>query len=90
MSGTVRVGAQWEHGRGPLPAPGGPVSSRDTALAVLLRTAEWMLDEAAFEVGGGRYRDQQRRELATALDELSAALRGSTAEAAPTVIEVEQ
>ena len=28
------------------------MSSRDTALAVLLRKAEWMLDEAAFEVGG--------------------------------------
>jgi hypothetical protein len=49
-----------------------------------------MLDEAAFEVGGGRYSDQQRRELATALDELSAALRESTDEAVPTIIDVEQ
>jgi hypothetical protein len=65
------------------------VSNRDTALAVLLRKAEWMLGEAAFEVGGGRYRDQQRRELATALNELSAALRESTDEAAPMVIEAE-
>ena len=69
---------------------GHAVSSQDTALAVLLRKAEWMLDEAAFEVGGGRYRDQQRCELATALNELSAALRESTDEAAPTVIEAEQ
>ncbi len=66
------------------------MSSRDTALAVLLRQAEWMLGEAAFEVGGGRYGDQQRRELATALDELSAALRESNDEAVPTVIEAEQ
>ena len=66
------------------------MSSRDTALAVLLRKAEWMLGEAAFEVGCGRYRDQQRRELATALDELSAALREPTDEAVPMVIEVEQ
>jgi hypothetical protein len=66
------------------------VSSRDTALAVLLRKAEWTLDEAVFEVGGGRYSDQQRRGLATALDELSAALRESTDAAAPTAIEVEQ
>jgi len=66
------------------------VSSRDTALAVLLRKAEWMLDEAAFEVGGGRYSDQQRRELATALNELSAALRESTDEAVPTIVDVEQ
>ena len=66
------------------------MSSRATALAVLLRKAEWMLDEAAFEVGGGRYSDQQRRELATALDELSAALRESTDEAVPTTIDVEQ
>jgi len=65
------------------------VSNRDTALAVLLRQAEWMLGEAAFEVGGGRYGDQQRRELATALDELSEALRESNDEAVPTVIEVE-
>ncbi len=65
------------------------MSSRDTALAVLLRKAEWLLDEAAFEVGGGRYSDQQRRELATALDELSATLRESTDEAAPTIIDVE-
>jgi hypothetical protein len=63
--------------------------SRDTALAVLLREAEWMLDEAAFEIGGGRYGDQQRRELATVLDELSGALRESTEEAGPTVIEAE-
>jgi len=40
--------------------------------------------------GGGRYSDQQRRGLATALDELSAALRESTDAAAPTAIEVEQ
>jgi len=66
------------------------VSTRDTALAVLLRKAEWMLDEAAFEVGGGRYSDQQRRELATTLDELSAALRESTDDAVPTIIDVEQ
>ena len=65
------------------------MSSRATALAVLLRKAEWMLDEAAFE-GGGRYSDQQRRELATALDELSAALWESTDEAVPTIINVEQ
>ena len=49
-----------------------------------------MLDEAAFEVGGGRFGDQQRRELATTLDELSAALRESTDEAVPTTIDVEQ
>ncbi|MDQ4037599.1 MAG: hypothetical protein M3313_04440 [Actinomycetota bacterium] len=66
------------------------MSCRDTALAVLLRKAEWILGEAAFEVGGGRYSDQQRRELATALDELSAALLASTDEATPTGIEVEE
>jgi len=58
------------------------MSSRDTALAVLMRKPEWLPDEAAFEVGGGRYSDQQRRELATALNELSAALRESTDEVA--------
>lgn len=66
------------------------MSNRDTALAVLLRQAEWILGEAAFEIGGGRYGDQQRRELASALDELSAALRESTDEAVPMVIEAGQ
>ena len=66
------------------------MSSWDTALAVLLRKSEWMLDEAAFEVGGGRFGDRPRRELATALDELSAALRKPTDEAVPMIIDVEQ
>ncbi len=66
------------------------MSGRDTALAVPLRQAEWMLGEAAFEVGGGRYRDSQRRELASVLDELSAALREPTDQAAPTVIEADR
>ncbi|MDQ3988308.1 MAG: hypothetical protein M3291_03750 [Actinomycetota bacterium] len=66
------------------------MSTRDTALAVRRRQAEWMLGDAAFEVGGGRYCDQQRRELASALNELSAALREPTGAAPLTVIEAEQ
>ncbi|MDR7302247.1 hypothetical protein [Haloactinomyces albus] len=56
------------------------MSRPDTVLAVLLRKAQWLLDEAAFEVGGGRYSNRQRRDLATALNELATALRESTGE----------
>ncbi|GAA4863880.1 hypothetical protein [Saccharopolyspora cebuensis] len=54
------------------------MTRRDMQLAVLLRSGQWMLDEAAYEVGGGRYSDQQRRDLAVALEELAGALREST------------
>lgn len=57
------------------------MGSRDAQLAVLLRKAEWMLDDAAFEVGGGRFSTADREALAAALDELASALRERRAEA---------
>ncbi|RCW40215.1 hypothetical protein DFQ14_11296 [Halopolyspora algeriensis] len=56
------------------------MAGRETALAVLLRKAQWMLDDAAFAVGGGRCAPEQRRVLASALDELSTALRETATE----------
>lgn len=51
------------------------MASGDAQLAVLLRKAEWMLDDAAHEVGGGRLSTADREALAVALDELAGALR---------------
>ena len=50
------------------------------ALAVLLRTMQWTLDEAAYEVGGGRYTASQRRDLAARLTDLASELRADTVE----------
>ncbi len=59
------------------------MTSRDAHLAVLLRKAEWMLDDAAHEVGGGRMSSSEREALAEALAELCEALR----QEAPTVVD---
>ncbi|GAB2734822.1 hypothetical protein GCM10027174_04630 [Salinifilum aidingensis] len=48
--------------------------SRRTAMAVLLRRGQWLLDETAFELGGGRCTPAECRETARALAELAAAL----------------
>lgn len=56
------------------------MASGDAQLAVLLRKAEWMLDDAAYEVGGGRFSTADREALAAALDELAGALRECRAE----------
>lgn len=53
------------------------------ALAVLMRSARWELDEAAFEVGGGRYTAQQRLTLANQLEELVRVLRIEELDATP-------
>ncbi|MGJ7905695.1 hypothetical protein ACOQFL_04360 [Actinopolyspora sp. H202] len=51
------------------------MSHPHTQLSVLLRRGEWMLSDAAFEIGGRRYTATQCRDTATVLDELAAALR---------------
>lgn len=50
----------------------------------MARTMQWRLDEAAFELGGGRYTQQQREELAAELVGLAEVLR---ADEAPLVID---
>ncbi|SFE49832.1 hypothetical protein SAMN04487819_11513 [Actinopolyspora alba] len=51
------------------------MSQPHTQLATLLRRCQWMLDEAAYKLGGKRLPAADRQGLAEALDELSAALR---------------
>lgn len=47
----------------------------DSQLAVLARSVQWELDEAAFELGGGRYTHEQRQQLASQLVTLAEELR---------------
>ncbi|PKW14419.1 hypothetical protein A8926_2032 [Saccharopolyspora spinosa] len=54
----------------------GVAMTPDAQLAVLARETQWELDEAAFELGGGRYTSDQRRKLADRLFGLAEALRG--------------
>lgn len=54
-------------------------------LAVLLRQAQWRLDDAAFEVGAGRSTREQRQALADELRHLADVLRA--ADDAPMVID---
>ncbi|GAB3545891.1 hypothetical protein J2S53_002745 [Actinopolyspora lacussalsi] len=51
------------------------MSHPHTQLSVFLRRGEWMLSDAAFEIGGQRYTATQCHDTATVLDELAAALR---------------
>ncbi|WP_017972806.1 hypothetical protein [Actinopolyspora halophila] len=75
------------------------MSQPHTQLATLLRRAQWMLDEAAYELGGKQPPATDRHALAEALDELAAALREysdesgelTTAENAhPAIVEAER
>lgn len=50
------------------------MSDQSRSLAVLLRQAQWALDDAAFDIGAGRATDDQREQLATALVRLAQAL----------------
>lgn len=48
-------------------------------LAVLTRRVQWLLDDVAHDLAGERCSAHDAEALATALDELAAALRSSTA-----------
>ncbi|MGW0890456.1 hypothetical protein [Saccharopolyspora sp. NPDC002578] len=52
------------------------MSDESRSLAVLLRQAQWALDDAAFDIGAGRATSEQREQLATALVRLAQALHG--------------
>lgn len=45
----------------------------------MARAMQWRLDEAAFELGGGRYTQHQRDELAADLMSLAEVLRSDDA-----------
>lgn len=51
------------------------MTQADRTLAALMRAAQWRLDEAAFELGAGRYDNDQCATLAHALTRLAEALR---------------
>lgn len=51
------------------------VSGRDVAIAVLLRSAQWELDEAAFKAGGGRLTRTDCAALTDELDLLRTAIK---------------
>lgn len=57
-------------------------------LAVLLRQAQWSLDDAAFDVGAGRSTREQRQALADELAHLADVLRA--ADDAPLVIDLDE
>lgn len=54
---------------------GGNPRQEKAALAVFLRKAQWLLDDAAHQVPGNRYSSVQAAELAEALEELACLVR---------------
>ena len=61
------------------------MSSRNAALAVLLRQTQWALDEVAHDLPAGRCSSEDREALAVLLEELTAALRRE--EVMPSVVD---
>lgn len=61
---------------------GVPVGVTDAQVAVLLRQAQWALDEAAHEFPAGRATPGGRAELAATLEMLALVLRASVSESA--------
>ncbi|MGH3908529.1 MAG: hypothetical protein ACRDTE_30735 [Pseudonocardiaceae bacterium] len=59
-----------------------PVGITDSQLAVLLRQAQWALDDAAHDLPAGRTTPQHRVELAGRLEALALVLRASTPDGA--------
>jgi hypothetical protein len=55
------------------------------ALAVLIRQAQWLLDDVAANIQSGRVTPEQGRDLASILERLAEVVRDQTAE--PMVIE---
>lgn len=55
----------------------------DSQLAVLLRQAQWALDEAAYDFPAGRGTPQRRAELAATLEGLAVIVRASAPDGAP-------
>ncbi|QUG99895.1 hypothetical protein HUO13_02925 [Saccharopolyspora erythraea] len=51
------------------------MTPEDRALVVVLRQAQWLLDDAAHDIPGDRYSPQQSEELANTLDKLAEHVR---------------
>lgn len=63
------------------------MTTRETQLAILLRAAQWHLDEAAFNVGSGNYSHDEYIALADALHTLAHALRTHAEQLSTTTID---
>lgn len=50
------------------------MTTRETALAIALRQTQWLLDEAAFNAGGGRLTGQDCQQLGQHLRDLAEVL----------------
>jgi len=55
--------------------PGGATVGTDGQLAVILRTAQWAIDDLAHDLGASRATPDRIRELADALERVSVILR---------------
>lgn len=66
------------------------MTSRNARLAVLLRKAQWLFDDAAHRVGGGRMSSEECTALAEVLDEMATAVREHADDLTPATIEVER
>lgn len=54
------------------------INPADRKLTVLLRQTQWLIDDAANDIPAGRYRTDQRDELAVLLENLAALIRATT------------
>ncbi|MEU5847277.1 hypothetical protein [Saccharopolyspora shandongensis] len=62
--------------------------TRETAaLAVLLRKAQWLLDDLAYEVAAGRARESDLCGVADVLDEVARLLRSESRDETPFVVD---
>lgn len=67
---------------------GTPATVTDTQLALLLRHAQWALDDAAHDVPAGRATSQRRAELAGSLEALAVVLRASCSAGEPQLTQI--
>ncbi|GAA4858429.1 hypothetical protein GCM10023222_06790 [Saccharopolyspora cebuensis] len=56
------------------------MQQRARELVVLLRKAQWLLDDMAYELGGGRLTPEQQDNTTEALGELVEALKAETSQ----------
>lgn len=57
------------------PRTGSATMGTDAQLAVLLRTAQWAMDDLAYDLGAERATPERMREMADALEKVTIILR---------------
>lgn len=60
---------------GSIPTTQAAKASHDNKLAVILRKAQWLLDDAAYYLPRGNYNQRERDSLAATLDQLAGLIR---------------